>query len=221
MCTYRSNNKRTGPPLKNDKEIFDKPFPDKEDAGSSKIKTAEFVEQWVPIRQKKKKKQWRDIWCCRIEICNKNRFLMLQNWKMHWKQEKSTSWDGKKTSPIIRPPMRAKHRGKRVQWAKRHMKLPTKNILFTGEARTTLNGPFNWSKGWVVFGHQRPTRIRRQQGSGSIIIWAGIINDQIACLVRFPEGVKLTSVTDPVGFLMVDRSTRTQRFVLSSTNHLW
>ena len=29
------------------------------------------------------------------------------------------------------------------------------------------------------FGHQRPAHIHRQQVSDSIMIWAGIINDQI------------------------------------------
>ena len=38
------------------------------------------------------------------------------------------------------------------------------------------------------------TLIRRQQGGESIMIWAGIINDQIVNLVRVPEEVKLTSM---------------------------
>ena len=74
------------------------------------------------------------------------------------------------------------------------MKLPTKYILFTDESRATLDGPDNWSKGWVVSGHQHPTRIHCQQGGGGIMIWAGIINDQFVGPVRVPEGVKLTSV---------------------------
>ena len=57
-----------------------------------------------------------------------------------------------------------------------------------------MDGPDNWSKGCVLFGHQRHTRIRRQQGGIGIMIWAGIINDQVIGPVRVPEGVKFTSV---------------------------
>ena len=74
------------------------------------------------------------------------------------------------------------------------MKLPTKCILLTDKFRATLDGPDNWSKGWVVSEHQRLTRICRQQGGEGIMIWAGIINDQIVGPLREPEGVKLTSV---------------------------
>lgn len=101
---------------------------------------------------------------------------------------------GKNVSPIKMPPMNVKHRERRVLWARKYMKLPPKHILFTDESRATLDGPDNWSKGWVISGHQRHTRIRRQQGGGGIMIWAGIINNQIVGPVRVPEGVKLTSV---------------------------
>ena len=40
--------------------------------------------------------------------------------------------------------MNAKHCEKRVQWAKKYMKLSTKNILFNDESRATLDGPDNW-----------------------------------------------------------------------------
>ena len=41
------------------------------------------------------------------------------------------------------------------------------------------------------FRHYRSTRIRRQQGGESIIICAGIINDQIVGVVRVLEGITL------------------------------
>ena len=61
----------------------------------------------------------------------------------------------------------------------------------------TLNGFDNWSKGWVVFEHQHPSRIRRQHGGGSIMIWAGIIIGQIIVPVRVPEGVKFCGLLQP------------------------
>ena len=101
---------------------------------------------------------------------------------------------GKNLSPITMPPMNAKHRERTVHWAQKYMKLSMKYILFTDKSRATLDGPDNWSKGWVVFGHQHPTRICRQQRGGGIMIWAGIINNQIVSPVRILEGVKLTPV---------------------------
>ena len=66
-------------------------------------------------------------------------------------------------------------------------------MLFTDESRATLDGPDGWSKGWVFHGDQCPTRMRRQQRGGGVMIWAGIVGDERFGPVRVPEGVKLTS----------------------------
>ena len=59
---------------------------------------------------------------------------------------------GQNVSPVKMPPMNAKHREKRVQWAKKYIKLPTKYIIFNDESRATMDGPDNWSKRWVLSG---------------------------------------------------------------------
>ncbi len=70
-------------------------------------------------------------------------------------------------------------------------------VLFTDESRATLDGPDGWAKGWVIKGYPVTVtvRLRRQQGSGGVMIWAGIIGDELVGPVRVSQGVKLTSTT--------------------------
>ena len=75
------------------------------------------------------------------------------------------------------------------------MKSDMKYVLFTDESRATLDGPDGWTKGWVINGDQAPVRRRRQQGGGGVMIWAGIIGDELIGPVRVPQGVKLSSAT--------------------------
>lgn len=94
-----------------------------------------------------------------------------------------------------RPPLTPRHKQLRLEWAKRYMKADMKNILFTDEARATLDGPDGWAKGWIFNGDKCPLRLRRQQGGGGVMIWAGIIGDELVGPARVPDGVKLTSAT--------------------------
>ena len=48
-----------------------------------------------------------------------------------------------------------------------------------------------WKK---VVGHHVPTRLRRQQGGGGVMFWAGIMGRELVGPFRVPEGVKITSV---------------------------
>jgi transposase len=98
-------------------------------------------------------------------------------------------------SSLKRPPLTERHKKLRLNWAKNYMKTDMKCVLFTDESRATLNGPDGWSKGWVLHGDQCPIRMRRQQGGGGVMIWAGIVGDEILGPVRVPEGVKITSHT--------------------------
>ena len=51
-----------------------------------------------------------------------------------------------------------------------------RNVLFTDESRATLDGPDGWMSGWLLNGTTPQSKIRRQQGGGGVMIWAGIIN---------------------------------------------
>ncbi|XP_076044757.1 uncharacterized protein LOC143027362 [Oratosquilla oratoria] len=72
------------------------------------------------------------------------------------------------------------------------MKTNFQQVLFTDEARATLDGPDGWAKVWSPTGAAIPHRVRRQQGGGEFF-WAGIIGDTLVGPFRVPEGVKLTS----------------------------
>lgn len=96
-------------------------------------------------------------------------------------------------NPIPRPPLNQIHKEKRLAWAQKYMKMNFQNVLFTDEARATLDGPDGWAKVWNPIGTPTPHRFRRQQGGGSIMFWAGIIGDKLCGPFRVPEGVKLTS----------------------------
>ena len=54
-----------------------------------------------------------------------------------------------------------------------------KKAVFTDETRATLDGPDGWGKGWVANGQERHCRFRRQQGGGGMMIWTGIVRDEL------------------------------------------
>lgn len=95
--------------------------------------------------------------------------------------------------PSIRPPLTNAHKQKRLQWAQKYMKTKFQTALFTDECRATLDDPDGWSGGWLVDGHHVPTRLRRQQGDGGVMFWAGIMGRELVGPFRVPEGVKMTS----------------------------
>ncbi len=95
--------------------------------------------------------------------------------------------------PTIRPPLTNAHKQKRLQWAHKYMKTNFQTVLFTDECRVTLDGPDGWRSGWLVDGHHVPTRLRRQQGGGGVMFWAGIMGRELVGPFRVPEGVKMTS----------------------------
>lgn len=90
-------------------------------------------------------------------------------------------------------PLTRLHRQKRKDWALQYLKTDFKQVLFTDEARATLDGPDGWASGWVLKQQKTPTRYRRQQGGGGLMIWAGIINDEVVGPIQVPDGVKLDS----------------------------
>ena len=95
--------------------------------------------------------------------------------------------------PNIRPPLTNVHRLKRLEFARRYMKTAFQTVLFTDECRATLDGPDGWSSGWLVNGHRVPTRLRRQQGGGGVMFWAGVMGRELLGPFRCPDGVKMTS----------------------------
>ena len=76
-----------------------------------------------------------------------------------------------------RPLLTGKNQIKRLNWARQYMKLDFSTVIFTDECRATLDGPDGWRKGWVIEGREAPWVVRRQQGGGGVMFWAGIAKD--------------------------------------------
>ncbi|XP_067257989.1 uncharacterized protein [Chanodichthys erythropterus] len=58
------------------------------------------------------------------------------------------------------------------------------------KVRKAENG---WARGWIGKGQRAPVRLRRQQGGGGVLVWAGIIKDELVGPFRVEDGVKLNS----------------------------
>ena len=75
------------------------------------------------------------------------------------------------------------------------MKTNFEHVLFTDKSRETLDGPDGWMSGWLLNGATPQSRIRRQQGGGCVMIWAGIINDAIvdlfAVLIEYAKNLTI------------------------------
>ncbi len=95
--------------------------------------------------------------------------------------------------PTIQPPLTNAHKQKQLQWAHTYTKTNFQTILFIDECRATLDGPDGWSSGWLVDGHHFPTRLRRQQGGGGVMFWAGIMGRELVGPFRVTEDAKMTS----------------------------
>lgn len=92
-----------------------------------------------------------------------------------------------------KPPLTQRHMNLRVEWARSYMKQDMKCVLFTDETRATLDGPDGWSKGWVGFEGKLHHRFRRHQGGGGVMLWAGIVENEIVGPIMVREGVKINS----------------------------
>lgn len=100
---------------------------------------------------------------------------------------------GKVRKAKTRPPLNQKHKDKRLAWCKKYMKLDFGQVIWTDEMRATLDGPDGWARGWIAEGTDAPPRLRRQQGGGGVMIWAGIIKNELIGPFRVAEGVKMDS----------------------------
>ncbi|XP_070404420.1 transposable element Tc3 transposase [Nothobranchius furzeri] len=92
-----------------------------------------------------------------------------------------------------RPPLNKTHKLKRQDWAKKYLKTDFSKVLWTDEMRVSLDGPDGWARGWIGKGQGAPVRLRRQQDGGGVLVWAGIIKDELVGPFQVEDGVELNS----------------------------
>jgi transposase len=56
-----------------------------------------------------------------------------------------------------------------------------------------LDGPDGFARGWVLDGLDVPARVRRQQGGGGVMFWAGLYGSILLGPFRVADGVKMNS----------------------------
>ena len=100
---------------------------------------------------------------------------------------------GKNKKPATRPPLSKLNKAKRMKWATDYMKCDFSKVIFTDECRATLDGPDGFSRGRIGHGFETPLRLRRQQGGGVVMFWAGICGQTLIGPFFVEEGVKMDS----------------------------
>ena len=95
--------------------------------------------------------------------------------------------------PKKQPPLTKIHKEKRLQWARKYLKLNFKTVMFSDECRATLDGPDGFCRGWLRHGQQTTVRLRRQQGGGGVLFWAAIYKSHLVGPFRVNDGVKMDS----------------------------
>ena len=91
------------------------------------------------------------------------------------------------------PPLNKTHKVNRQNWAKKY-RTDFSKVLWTDEMRVTLDGPDGWARGWISNEHRAPLRLRRQQGGGGVLVWAGIKYELFGPF-RVEDGLKINSQT--------------------------
>ena len=81
------------------------------------------------------------------------------------------------------------------------MELGFRRVIYTDECRATLDGPEGFCRGWLHTATEFPRRLRRQQGGGGVMFWAGIGYNKVLGPLRVPEGVKM----DPNSYQLFSR----------------
>ena len=108
-------------------------------------------------------------------------------------------------SPQKKPPLTKRHMGMRVKWARSYMKQDMKFVLFMDETHAMLDGPDGWSKGWVRVEGKIYQRFHHHQGRGGLMLWTGIINNELVGPIKAHDGMKINAATycDPLDEVLV------------------
>ena len=96
-------------------------------------------------------------------------------------------------SPAVCPLLSDINCQKRLFWATKYLKTDFRTFIWTDEARATLDGPDGWRGDWLQKNTSPLLRYKRQQGGGGMMIWAGIIGDEIVGPFLVLDGLKVNS----------------------------
>ena len=66
------------------------------------------------------------------------------------------------------------------------MMMNIKTVIFTYESRVSLNDTDSLIKGWVFNRDNYAIGIRRQQSGSVVMIWGGMIENELTSLFRIP-----------------------------------
>ena len=66
-----------------------------------------------------------------------------------------------------------------------------KAVLLTEESRALPNDPDGFTKEWIFNGDNCSVGIPRQQSDSVVMIWGGMIRNELTDLFRVPEELKL------------------------------
>ena len=61
--------------------------------------------------------------------------------------------------------------------------------------RVTLDRLAGWAPGWISNGHRAPLRLWSQQDGGRVLVWAGMIKDELVGPFWVKDGLKINSQT--------------------------
>ncbi|KAI3358234.1 hypothetical protein L3Q82_003229 [Scortum barcoo] len=91
-----------------------------------------------------------------------------------------------------RPPLNKTRKFKHHDWAKKYLKTDFSKVLWTDEMRVTLDGPDGWpvaESAMMSTLTQTPARWRW------VLVWAGIIKDELVGPFQVEDGLRLNSQT--------------------------
>ena len=77
------------------------------------------------------------------------------------------------------PPLTDRHKIERLKFAEKYLMQPKSfwdRVIISDEKRWLLDGPDGYDKYWAAEGSKPQTRIRRQNGGGSFMIWLGMFS---------------------------------------------
>ena len=80
---------------------------------------------------------------------------------------------------LRQPPQTKANILNRQNLANKYMKINFSKVIFSDESRMTFDRPDGCAKGWILLNSEVLVAKRRQLGGGSVMIWAGIVDQTI------------------------------------------